>query len=494
MRQLFALVGVTKTIWLSAARRRVPSERMWRTGVALVLLAVIAWVAFGGHLLFGAQTREMTPAAAIGMAGPVAVLSVTLGAIAAAFVTMYTPGQSVLDFTTVVLPVARWQRATAVDVAVNGVSLGFVVLTSAPFVTPLLYAAGTPARIGLLAVCWLLLGLWGSLVARLIYRLARRLLITLRLTSSSFTAHYLAGAAVLLLALWTLTQAMAATGTGSRVHTIADVPRVLLEAVVDRGSLLHGLAIALGAAALAALGLAAALLLEEGTHMGSRAGLRLTNRRLSDFMSGSLTRLELLQWLRFPTNAVSVVLMVSVFLALVVAFHQSGSSAFWLSASVILFSAVSTVGVGSYGSSASYMWLYAVVHSPTRWLVPKLASVAILWTVLVGAFALTLTVASSWHPADLVALIPTLVAELAIGTLMGLLVPVGVEHSMQSAMAEALAIVATVMYVVVLLSVLPASSPVLSIAVNGLAVIAALIAYVAIVRRRPPLPAIVASV
>lgn len=467
MRAIASLSQAILLVWVAGARRRVGGAWRWRALLVAGACVLGLWAWFAPGLLLGPHADVLAAAEADDLAAPVAVVTTLLAPVITILLTLYVPGASALDFTVSVLPVRPWQRQLAVDAMVILLSTLITLGLFFPFAVLLLRAEGGHHWWST-AATWVLLALLGALVARA--GVSAVLALATRLPGLGHAqAHLASGAVAIIVTLVLLSRAMATSGIGPEPVNALDLPRVWLERSLQQPwtFVIPLLCVLASAAVVVALAHATA---RPGAQRSS-SPLRL-GRRSGVLQARTLLRTEITQWLRFPTNVSTLVIIGAVLGLALVAWHDSGAAT-WLTASVVLLAAISTVGVGAYGATRDHLWMYAVTGSSLRWVVPKLTAVLVIWLALTVLTSVVMLVVTPWRPQDLGAMWGMYVAELALGMVVGVLLPVGFEQSLQSAASEALAVIAT-MFLVVGLTMIPAvaQSPAVMLAVSlGLAAV-----------------------
>lgn len=109
----------------------------------------------------------------------------------------------------------------------------------------------------------------------------------------------------------------------------------------------------------------------------------------------TLVSLDIVEWLRFPTNATFLVFNVVILGVVLITVRQADADA-WFEVAALFLALASTVGVGSFGSTGAAHWIFNVSGRPRGWIAPKWmdSTIGIVLTHAVGlAAALTLYVA-----------------------------------------------------------------------------------------------------
>jgi hypothetical protein len=154
----------------------------------------------------------------------------------------------------------------------------------------------------------------------------------------------------------------------------------------------------------------------------------------------SLTKLEVRQWFRFPTNGISLVLFLGfAAVTLLYAYSRENSEAA-LPGLYLVFTLIATLGVSSYGATRSWHWMYRICGRDYYWIRYKVLAAFLLWIPFTTAIAAlgVLVGAISWG--QFAGLIPMLALELVLGLLVGLVLPVSQEQSIGGVISEGTAV------------------------------------------------------
>jgi len=431
-----AIVVATLRAWYTDLARSFGSRAVARGVVAAAGLLLLGWLV-GGSLQLSESLDLRGAEQATILAPAAAAVLLALPALSTVLAAIYAPSRTALDNILVLLPVSEQRRravvrwfATVLGLLLGGVwalPLGLQVLVASP---------GRAVPLVALCVVWLMV--CGAVAAQLVVDLVERLL-EIVVGPDSTIARAMAGVIAALGIAGGFLAAIPGPSEPEGAGPVAwlglrfqDV--VALRAPVVGVAVLGGLvATLLGVSALA--NRAPRGYLHDRTPLRLPAGLPLSRRGWA-----SAVQLEVLQWLRYPTNATLLMFTSSFTLIAVLAWGRGGTSGTWLTISLLLFALVSTVGVGAYGATREHHWLYRTTRRPYAWMWPKLAGSAVVWAALLLLIGTVLSAFTAWRPADGLFLVPVLTVEFLAGCLIGLVVPANREQSLSASLAESLAV------------------------------------------------------
>jgi hypothetical protein len=426
-----AIMRVTWQAWFNDLTRSIGSRSGARALGGAVLLLLAAWLVLGTYALGSQLSLQEGDTATIAV--PVAAVTFTLPALATLLCALYTPSRTVLNDTLAVLPIRAADRHAAIRWLSVGLGLALGGVWVAPLAVQFIAAGSAAESIGALLVCACLAAA-GALTAHVIF-LALQLVLNRLVGGGDVMTMGIAGLVTSLLLLWAMLEALPFQGgTGGGPFALAGRP---LRAVTEDGGLdalrdgaLLVLAVALLVAALSVLD-------RVPRRPGAALDLRLPR---SVRAPRSLISIEARQWLRWPTNAVMLIFTAGLSVASLTLWRGSLEDDNWLLGAFFLFSLISTVGVGSFGPTRPFHWIYHVTGRPLAWVAPKLLSVLAIWLGLLCLYGAVLVLVTSWSPTEGVQLLPMLAVEVAAGCVIGLLLPVSREQSLSGALSESVAI------------------------------------------------------
>lgn len=467
-----AIMRVTCQAWFNDLTRSIGSRRGAQALGGGVLVLLGAWLLLGSYAL-GSQVRlQEGDTAAI--ATPVSAVTFTLPAIATLLCALYTPSRTVLNDILALLPISVADRRAAVRwlSVVLGVVLGGVWV--APLAVQFIAAGSAAEAVGALLVC-ACLAVAGALAAQVMF-LAVEVALNRMFGRSGALTTGIAGLAGALVLLWAMLQALPSEGRSDGGGPFATAAQPLLSVTGEGGGAIGGLALLL----LAVPVLVAVLSLLDHVPRRDGGGWHLHLPRPSR-APRTLVSIEVRQWLRYPTNAVMLVFTAGLSVACLTLWRDSLDEDNWLLGAFFLFTLISTVGVGSFGPTRPFHWMYHVAGRPLAWVAPKLLSVLAIWLALVGVYFATLSLLTSWSAADGVLLLPVLAVEVAAGCIVGLLMPVSRQQSLSGALSECVAIL-IVLSIAIGLQAVPAGSAAAAVGAC-LAIVAGLVySYIALAR------------
>lgn len=429
-----AIGAATWRTWFNDIVRSLGSRLAARAMVATIVALLIGWLVFGTYQL----SSQLDLAEGVGhlITTPVAAVVFVLPAFATLLAGIYAPDRTMLNDMLAVLPVRERDRRIALRWLAVALGLAFGGVWVLPLALEFAYTATSFGRaVASLGVC-LLYALAGALTAQALFLVLERIANWIVGRSSIFTTG-VAGLGVALLLLLALLAALpTGGGSGSGVFTVIDRPLLWVIGAPD----VSWVNLPAFLAALVAFPPVLALLdrLPRRNAMPWQRRIRLAGWSPA---ARTLVGLEVRQWLRYPSNAVMLLFMLGLTLAALTIWRGSLADDGWVTGAYFIFALAGTIGVGSYGPTRAHHWLYLVMRRPLVWVVPKLASVAAVWLSLFLLYFGLLTLLTSWHPRDGLAMVPMLLVELSASCLVGLLLPVTRDQSVGGSLSESVAVI-----------------------------------------------------
>lgn len=465
--------------WFNGLCRAIGSRRGGACLVLLVATLLGGWLVLGTHALT-AQV-DFDPRDAAVLAGPVAAQLFALPALVALFGAIAAPDRTHLGDLLALLPVPAPVRVaaprylcSALGVVVGGVwafPLAWGFATALPGVQPVLALT-----------CCGLIALLGALSAQLSYTVVESVGRFILGVSTS-TVRGVGGAAVALVVAWMLLLALPIQGRVESAGPVVLVAAPLGWTATEVAPAFSAVLVLAASVTLATLALAAADMLPR-----PQVTRPLSRRfRVPGPPARTLVSLDIVQWLRFPTNATFLVFNVVILGVVLITVRQADADA-WFEVAALFLALASTVGVGSFGSTRAAHWIFNVSGRPRGWIAPKLAGVALLWSTLIATMMVLFTSTTSWNESDALSLLPTLALEMVVGCVVGLVIPVGREQSFGSAASEVVAVL-VVLSVAVGVQALPWMDSTIGIVLtHAVGLATALTLYVAVARERSSRP------
>lgn len=466
-----AVHGITWRIWFNDLARSLGSKNRARAFVTGVLTAMVGWTAWSSVELGRQLGLEADMGWQIG--GPVAGVLFTMPALATLMAVLYAPNRTLLTEMLSVLPVRQTHIRSAVRWLTVSVGYFGGLLVAAPLALQFVFTGS--ARIAAAGIGYALFAaLFGCLTTQVLNELG--LVIAGKfLRRSGVIVHGITGllTAGLLLFAFIGTLPMNGRESGGILLPLGDVLAWLLG-----GPAPAWWSVTLVAAVpLVLLGVLRMLeWVPRPEYTTWRPLLRWTwqQRKANE---ESFFRLELRQWLRFPSNAVLLLFVNGLCLAAIISAAIAGSDdlgLFYISLGV-----ASALGIGCYGPTRRHHWIYRVAGQPTSWVMPKFLAVFVVWTTMMAFYGSALILFTDAQPIDLVTALPMLFVELCASCILGLLLPVSRDQSIGGAVSEAVAVVGLIGLTFGLQSMLAASGDLyLIVSVQLIMMIAVSVAYV----------------
>ncbi len=427
----------TLRAWFNEVSRSFGSRGAARAILAAWAAMLGLWLVIGTRQLSHVLSFDESQAAAL--AGPTCAVLITLPAMTTLLARLYSPSRTSLNNVLAVLPIRRAHRVAAVRWLAAGLGVVIGGVWALPIVVQLVVAAPL-AHVPVLIACLAALAVTGPLVALLAFEIGVRLLgpaigsdrVVTRALAAVATAFAIAAAFV---------SSMPAPSKpdGSGILVVAGER---LREVVERGFAPFDV---LALVAVPLVLFFALDLLDRVPGARSEDGRWALRRRSTRaHASRSLVTLEVLQWLRYPMNATLLLFSVALLISSVFVWGGRGNSDTWLTVSLVFFSLLSTVGVGSYAATRESHWAYRISARPYAWIVPKLTAALLIWVALISTAAALLWLLTPWSSGDFTPMLPILAVEFATGCVVGLLVPANREQSLSASFSESFGMVAVI--------------------------------------------------
>jgi hypothetical protein len=439
LRIIHAIAVVTWRSWFNGLVRSVGSRAAARATLGGIGALLAGWLVFGTWSLrsLGQEIQLNAELGAL-LTVPVAGIVFVMPALATVASALYTPDRTVISRMLAVLPLRESDRESATRwiVVVLGVVFGSV--WAAPLALQFLMTGSPAAGIVAAAAC-LLVAFCGALVAQVMLAGAELVAIAALGRRSTLT-RALAGLVTMLLLAAVYFASLPAQG---RAPSGPIVPLGQAVGWSMQGWDEGGLQVVALVILPTALVLTMTLLSRVPIHLleWRRSG---TTGRTRWPPARTLVGLETRQWLRFPNNAVMLVVVGGVAVASLTVWRASFSGSSGVLGVYLILTLIGTLGVGSFGPTRAHHWIYLLLGRPLAWVVPKLVSVLLIWASVAGIYLTTLSISTGWSPGEAVTMMPLHLIELAAGCVVGILLPVTREQSFGGAISESVAIVVVV--------------------------------------------------
>lgn len=428
-----AVHSITWRIWFNDLARSLGSAnraKLLLIGIGAAMSAWTAWssVELGRQLGLDAGSGRQ-------IAGPVAGVMFTMPALATLMAVLYAPSRTLLTEMLSVLPVRQAHTRAAVRWLTTVVGLTGGLIIAAPLALQFAFAGSVRVA---------LVGLGSAVFAALSGALTTQVLVeTIQLAGGRLFGRnnvILQGVGGLIVAaalLFAFIATMPVNGreSGGPLRPLGDVLAWMLG-----GPSASWWAVTL-ACGLPVLLIAALRLLESMPRPELapwRPILRLPARTRTGH-NESLLRLELLQWIRYPSNAVLLLFINGLCVAAVVAATAAGTDDLGLT--YVALAIASSIGIGCYGPTRRHHWIYRIAGVPTAWLAPKFLAVVVVWSAMMTIYGTALVLLTGWEPFELVMSLPILFVELSASCIVGLVLPVSRDQSVGGAVSEAVALI-----------------------------------------------------
>jgi len=454
MRPVIAVVRLVLRLWRNDLRRMLGGSTL-NTQLLLWCAAavMVAWEVFGSSWLLGSSRDTLQQIGRSRDAAQLATLTVTcMAASFASPLLLITPAATALEHLLAPMPLSRFQRRLVAELPVQLLTLAAALLSVGPLVLPALSVGGWSLATARAATVLVLLAAAGVATAGVAFRALSSLCARV-LRLPSVLAQTLSAGVVTLAAAALL------------IHGYSRIPfggswlgRLLAQLFDMAVAGLAGFAVGvlLVGAVTAAVGCALWWLAElelvrepvVGVHLGLRLPLRPRGRTLP-------YSVELRQWLRFPMNASTVLLQLSLLVVLAVVGGRSGNTTWWPTVPALFFWLASLVGTTAYGVTRRHHWLYRVMgRGVGTWLPPKLAASLSVWAGLLAVELLVSATLGGLSPGFLrslvLLLLPQLLVVFAAGSLIGLVLPVDNEQAISNTLADLTAAIVSLLVLVLL--------------------------------------------
>lgn len=428
-----AVHSITWRIWFNDLARSLGSANRARSLLIGIGAAMAAWTAWSSLEL----GRQLGLDAESGwqIAAPVAGVMFTMPALATLMAVLYAPSRTLLTEMLSVLPVRPAHTRAAVRWLTIIVGLGGGLLIAAPLALQFAFAGSIRIAVAGLGSA-VFVALLGALTTQVLIeatqvaggRLFRRNNVILQGIGG------LVVAAVLLLA-FIATMPVNGRESGGPLRPLGEVLAWLLGG--PSPSWWAGL-LAVGLPPL----LITALRVLESAPRPEPAPWRPVLRlpfRTHNHHNESLVRLELLQWIRYPSNAVLLLFINGLCIAAVISAATTGADDLGLT--YVALAIASSIGIGCYGPTRRHHWIYRIAGVPTAWVAPKFMAVVGVWSAMMAVYGTGLVLLTGWEPFELVMTLPMLFVELCASCIVGLVLPVSRDQSIGGAVSEAVALV-----------------------------------------------------
>jgi hypothetical protein len=474
-----AIALINLQVWFNGVARALGSRRAARAVVIVTGALLVGWVVLGTGSLADQLRIDMSVVA--DLAGPVAGILFTLPAVTTLLLAMYAPDRSVLTDALAVLPIRPGQRVAALRWLNVGIGAVLGGACAAPLALQFLGVLPVATAAVVLAEAVLVVA-GGAFCGQTAFA-AVTLAWTWLTGVGGVGARAVGGATAALGLAWMFVLSLPTGGRTAGTGPLLVLAEPLLAAVTARADAAVLLALLAG-------GTAAAGVVAAGVdRLPQRSRPTRRPRRVLLPPARTLVGLEVRQWLRFPLNATFLLFSVFVLIGGLAVWAGGRDGGQWDDVVYLFLALVSTVGIGSFGPTRPAHWIHAVAGRPHAWVLPKLASVLVVWAALVVGFGAAFAWLTPWSVLDGPALLPALLLELVAGCLVGLVLPVSREQSLGAALAESAGIV-VVLGVTLGVQSLPWITSSAGYLLTHAALIALLVAgYVAVARRsgRAPL-------
>lgn len=414
---LWAVMKMTTRMWFNGLARGVGGRLR-----ALILVSIFVVVLVGFTVWSSVATIQNLGSGSIaGAEGTYAALATTCGSVLAVAVVLYVPSRDVMTRTLAVLPVGRRVAVLAAEAQAGVLAFALAGFLLAPLWSPVVVGgAGGP-------LAGLTLGLLSLLGVTVALAFVRALTIAcIRVRVPWIVARTIGGLSTVLMSAVVLVQALPMNG--NRPHG----PFLLLGHLLGSGTAWQVVQAGMVLACLFAVGVGVLVGLPDPGQMvgGSRHGPSLSPRQ-----RGGLFLLELVQFVRFPQNALLLLFFngLAAFVALVVI--GSGKDDYGLG--LMLLTVFGVLGVGAYGPTARHQWIYRVAGRPLGWILPKFCAAGAVWALMVVAHGSWLMIVGSWQVRELLMLVPVLLTEFVAALGIGMLIPATDTTAVSGALAEA---------------------------------------------------------
>ncbi|MFJ6077054.1 hypothetical protein ACIQC0_01965 [Pseudarthrobacter sp. NPDC092419] len=428
-----AVHSITWRIWFNDLARSLGSPARAKSlliGIGAAMAAWTAWssVELGRQLGLDAESGWQ-------IAGPVAGVMFTMPALATLMAVLYAPSRTLLTEMLSVLPVRQAHTRAAVRWLTVAVGLCGGLLIAAPLALQFAFAGSVRVAV---------IGLSSAVYAALLGALTTQVLVEVTqvaggrlLGRNTVIIQGISGLAVAALLLLAFIATMPLNGreSGGPLRPLGDVLAWLLGGPAPSW---WAAAVAFG---LPVLLIVALRLLESAPRPDMapwRPGLRLRFRARAAH-DDSLFRLELLQWIRYPSNAVLLLFINGLCIAAVVSAAAAGADDLGLT--YVALAVASSIGIGCYGPTRRHHWIYRIAGSPTAWVAPKFMAVVAVWSAMMAIYGTALVLLTGWEPFELVMTLPMLFVELCASCIVGLVLPVSRDQSIGGAVSEAVALI-----------------------------------------------------
>ncbi|WBQ04206.1 hypothetical protein [Kribbella sp. CA-293567] len=356
-------------------------------------------------------------------------ITFTVPALTTLMVGLYVPSRTLVTEILSVMPVTDGAVRAAVR-AMTGTIGGFAgAVLLAPLWAPVLIARGLDGAPVVASLFWL--GLGGVLIALALEAALSLGYRTVFRMGTIFSRGLAALSAAVLLAL-AFADAMPMNG-----NIPGGLHQTFTAGLVDFAESGTAFAPATSALLLPVLAVAVLWACGRSPELDSGNSLHLP-QWLSAGAASTPVRLELLQILRYPPNAMLLVFVNGIAVLAAVFMLRSAQDEFGLG--VIVLTMVSAWAVGAYGPTRRHHWIYRTTEHPYAWIRPKLVAVGAVWVLLISVHGGWLVLLTNWTLRDLGLLLPTLLIELIVAAAVGVLLPVGRDTSISGAMSDALAL------------------------------------------------------
>lgn len=448
--------------------------------LALAALAIVAWNLVTWRTLGNVESMSLAKIGdGFGFLTLVTALTSAIGTILAF---IYTPGKTAISFLLPLLPTTRWQRKMSADIVVIGI--GCLMSGTEMFaLLAITFKAAPTGHWPYIAVTFVSIVLAGATIAKALLDLALLVLTKLFSTMSENWCRNIAGGCTVILFMWMSSSAVLAfVGHGQEWDGWRLLKSLAARMVVEPD--LAGIAVVI---AIPVCAIFLTILLElVRNRFPMQMRVRTKRRALLTDAAPLIAKiwLELVQWMRFPSNGASIVMLGALSGALLLTFSRSSNSQNMFSIETIL-AFISMLGIGSFGATRAHHWIYPLSGKSNGWVIPKLISVALLWLAAFFLIAIFMVALGTWQWMPVVHQIPFLLVELAVSCVIGLLLPVSTEQDLSNLLAETTAMVFCGMAPFVLsLIVSWIGIQGCDVAVCALVFLAAIIAYFRIAKHR----------
>ncbi|MBT2555474.1 hypothetical protein [Arthrobacter sp. ISL-5] len=463
-----AVHGITWRIWFNDLARSLGSKNRARAFVSGILTAMVAWTAWSSVEL----GHQLGLDADMGwqIAAPVAGVVFTMPALATLMAVLYAPSRTLLTEMLSVLPVRQAHIRAAVRWLTVSVGYFGGLLVAGPLALQFVFTGSVRVAVAGLGYA-LFAALFGCLTTQVLIELGQ-VIIGRSLGRNGVIVQGISGllTAGLLLFAFIGTLPMNGRESGGVLLPLGEVFAWLLGGPAPAWWTVTLVA----AAPLVMLGVLQ--LLEwvprpEFTAWHPILRWRRKRRKAND---ESFFRLELRQWLCFPSNAVLLLFVNGLCVAAVISAAIAGSDdlgLFYISLGV-----ASALGIGCYGPTRRHHWIYRVAGQPTSWVMPKFMAVFVVWAAMMGFYGTALILFTDAQPVDLMMALPMLFVEMCASCILGLLLPVSRDQSIGGAVSEAVAVIGLIGLTFGLQSTLAASGSLFAIVLVQLMMMIAVVA------------------